>query len=90
MHPNKPHHNFEPALSKSSFEIIRNKAESKGLKINDSKTQILSVSSGNYTTEATIKTSQGDTLTSGQSLKMLGFTLSNEPTVSKQVDTLKK
>ena len=85
-----PHHTFEPTLSASAFNIIKNKAESKGLKINDAKTQLLSVSSGNYTTEAFLKMDTGEKITSDNELKMLGFSFSTKPNVGLQVENIIK
>ena len=87
--PKKTLHTFSPPNTVSSFEKIKQKANSKGLKINEKKTQILSVSSVWYDTEALIK--MGDqTITSGEELKMLGFYFSPQPTVKLQIEKLVK
>ena len=67
---------------------ISNKAAAKGLKINTQKTQILSVSSGFYTTKAVIKDGEGTEIESSDSQKILGYTVSNAPTIQAQLDYL--
>ena len=52
------------------------------------KTQLLSVSSGNYSTRAVIKDLKNESLESGPSLKMLGYVFSDSPTVQPQLDYL--
>ena len=37
--PNRPHHTIKPKVTQESFNKIKNAAEQRGLKINDSKTQ---------------------------------------------------
>ena len=59
----------------------------KVLKINETKTQILSVSSASYNTRATFNTDSAE-IGSEQQLKMLGFIFSNKPTVQAQLDYL--
>ena len=82
----RPLHSFCPMSSTESFESIKTRSKEKGLKINDSKTQVLSVSSAHYDTRAVLKTCTGEILTSGEELKMLGFTFSQEPTICRQLD----
>ena len=67
---------------------ISKKASDKGLKINDQKTQLLSVSSAFYNTRAIIKDNSGAEITSSESLKMLGYTFSTSLSVQPQLDSL--
>ena len=73
----RPLHTIYPQRSQDSFNSIVHKAEQKGLKINDSKTQILSVSSAFYDTKAVIADRQDNKIESEKSLKMLGYTFSD-------------
>ena len=58
------------------------------MKINDEKTQILSVSSGQYETEANLLSRSGGLISSSSDLKMLGFIFSKSPSVQPQIDHL--
>ena len=66
--------------------MVKN-SNNKNLKINESKTQLLSVSSASYDTRAAIKT-ESDELTSGETLKMLGFVFSEKPSIQAQLEYL--
>ena len=48
--------------------------------------RLLSVSSARFDTLACIETEGGETIESGNTLKMLGFVFSNRPTVNEEVD----
>ena len=65
---NRPHHTIYPQRSQLAFNSISIKAEAKGLKINDEKTQLLSVSSGYYDTTAVIKDRNNTSIKSSKSL----------------------
>ena len=79
---NRPVHKFKPEASQNAFDLIRTRAEDTHLKINEQKTQILSVSSSSCNTTAQIETIPGEYVSSGKSLKMLGFLFSDKPTVN--------
>ena len=85
---NRPMHTIYPQDTQKAFDDIRKKTEEKELKINEKKTQILSISSAAYDTTAKIKTNQSEWSESGEELKVLGFVFSNKPTVEKQVEKL--
>ena len=84
----RPLHTFTPPQSQQAFRTIKRRAEEKSLKINETKTQLLSVSSARFDTLARIETEDGETIESGNTLKMLGFVFSNKPTVNAQVENL--
>ena len=86
---NRPLHIIKPKTIKQSFMKIKIKSESKGLKINEGKTQLLSVSSAYYDTQAQIEIDD-DKIVSQSELKMLGFKFSKDPNVSHQLDYLFK
>ena len=81
-------HKIYPEKYQAAFNTISSRAERKGLKINDEKTQILSVSSALYDTKATLKGKNGVELYSDKTLKMLGFVFSAKPTVEAQLEHL--
>ena len=58
----------------------------KDLKINEKKTQLLSISNSSYETKAWIKLIDRSIMYSGDMFKILGFTFSNRPTVHSQID----
>ena len=62
--------------SQAAFEEIKKKSEEKGLKINEGKTQLLSVSSASFDTAARLKVDTDNWAESSEELKMLGFGLS--------------
>ena len=59
-----------------------------GLKINDKKTQLLSISNAKNTNTAWIKLKDGSTMYSGENLKLLGFIFNQKPNVHSQVDNI--
>ena len=85
---NRPLHTFQPPKTQAAFNQISRKANSKGLKINEDKTQLLSVPSAFYDTRAVLKDNQDREMSSGNALKMLGFNFSNQPTIQPQIDYL--
>ena len=86
--PSRPLHTINPEETQNAFNSICRRAAVKGLKINDQKTQLLSVSSGYYTTKAVIKDASLNEIYSSPTLKMLGYTFSETPTVQAQLDYL--
>ena len=87
---NRPLHTIHPEKTQEAFNNLKKNADKKGLKINESKTQLLSVSSAKYDTLAEINTSATSLTTSNNNLKMLGFNFSNKPNVEAQVESLIK
>ena len=73
----RPIHIIALEKSQNAFRSICKKSSVKGLKINDQKTQLLSVSSAFYKIKkAIIKDSNNNPIESSSSVKMLGYTLS--------------
>ena len=81
----RPLHIMRPTSTQNAFSSIKDKAKSKGLHINDSKTQILSVSSTNYDTKVEIRMTDRSIIESIDEIKMLGFKFSSAPVVSAQI-----
>ena len=95
--------NFETAIQDgserikhavASQNILRHtiaSAESIGMKVNVEKTHLLVVSDAiSYTPRSYIMDSGGSRLTSGDSMKILGFHFSSKPGVSAHVQALRK
>ena len=73
------------------FRYIVGRAESRGMVVNTDKTNLLVVSDVlSYDPEAYIEDAEGNEITGGDSLKILGFTFSGRPTVSAHVDALRR
>ena len=53
--------------------------------INEKKTQLLTISAKKDSDKAWIKTPTGDKITSGETLKLLGFVFGKSPTVKEQI-----
>ena len=81
-------HYIYPEKYQEAFLKISEKATSKGLKINNEKTQLISISSGFYDTKAIIKDAGNNSIESNEELKMLGFSFSTKPMVQLQLDSL--
>ena len=79
-------HVFKPQKTQENFNKLSNACDDRGLKINDKKTQLISISSGKHKTKAWISLKDGSTMFSNASFKLLGFMFSNTPTVHAQVD----
>ena len=86
----RPLHIITPPKTQDAFDLISQKSQQIGLKINDQKTQLLSVSSGFYDTQAVIKDTNNVELKSSSSQKMLGYIFSNTPSVQAQLDYLSR
>ena len=87
---NRQLHSIKPADSQQAFNMIKRRAEAKGLEINSKKTQILSVSSAYYDTKAELSTNeaQNEIVSADNELKMLGFIFSKDPTVASQIQNI--
>lgn len=76
------------------FQRVTGRAEWKGLKVNTSKTKLLCISDAlSYEASSYIELVDGSTVKSGErgdSMKLLGFHLSDRPGVAAHVDVLKK
>ena len=81
-------HTIHPQATQTAFNTISSNANKKGLKINENKTQLLSVSSAFYDTKAVLKDHNNDSIVSGLQLKMLGFIFGNTPSIQPQLDYL--
>ena len=85
---NRECHVFKPEKTQENFTKLSNNCNEKGLKINDKKTQLLSISSTKNETKAWISLKDGSTLYSADDFKLLGFMFSKRPTVTAQIDNL--
>ena len=75
--------------SQNLFRRIVSKAESRGMVVNKGKTKILCVSDSlNYKAACRLQDSEGNVLSSGERLKVLGFHLDSRPTVHAHVAAL--
>ena len=73
------------------FRRVVAKAESRGMKVNKNKTQILCVSDAlNYVASSYLVDADGTKIESGSKLKILGFHLDSRPTVHAHVKALKR
>ena len=81
------HQLVHPPRTQSAFNTTLARAESKSMKINANKTQILSISSA-ATPIRSFLTSDSGTIPPNQSLKMLGFVFDERPAVHKQIESL--
>ena len=79
-------HVFKPPKTQENFNKLNNACDERGLKINNNKTQLLSISSGRNKTKARISLKDGSTMYSNELFKLLGFIFSNTPTIHAQVD----
>ena len=65
-------------------------AESIGMRVNVAKTQLLCISSNNgYITSAAIRVGD-DTITSGSTMKLVGFTFGSSPTIEAHVTSIRE
>ena len=77
--------------SQNAFRHIVRRAEAKGMKVNTSKTGLLCVSDAlNFRATAYIEDRDGNRIESGTGLKVLGWHFSERPTVTAQIESLKK
>ena len=81
-------HYFRHPIMQRSFDKLGEKCEEKGLKINERKTQLLTISTARNKNQAWLKLKDGTTLNSSEDLKLLGFMFGEEPTVNKQIEYL--
>ena len=79
-------HRFVPPQSQAALHEIVRKATVKDLKINDEKTQLLSISCSSHKCLASLKDMNDKTIDSGRQIKMLGFIFDEKPTVHAQLD----
>ena len=83
------HHLIHPPATQAAFNEIVRRANEKSMKINASKTQVLTISSTSVPARAYLDTESG-IVPPNTSLKMLGFEFDERPTVHKQIDALIK
>ena len=77
--------------TQNAFRSVTRKAEEKDMVVNTGKTNLLTISDAlNHRPEAYILDSEGKIINSGKTIKILGFTLSDRPTVAAHVDTVSK
>ena len=84
----RPRHMFRPTKIQQSFDTISDVCLSRGLKINEQKTQLLSISNAKYDTVAWKSQKDGSPIYLENTLKLLGFQFSNKPEVHTQIDYL--
>ena len=85
-------HKIKHAIStQNAYRYIVRNAESKGMKVNSSKTSMICISDSlNYVTSAYITDSDGVRIESGDKLKMLGWHFSSRPTVDAYLEVMKR
>ena len=77
--------------SQNVFRFVLRKATSRGMKVNALKTSVLCISDALATTsEAYIEDGEGNVLTSGDGIKMLGFHMDRRPSVGAHIEALRK
>ena len=81
-------HLFKPAATQTSFEQLTEECVNKKLKINDRKTQLLTISSTKHKNSAWLKLTDGSPLHSSDKLKLLGFVFNSSPNVHSQVENI--
>ena len=74
-------HTFNPPNSQLALQTIVTRATEKSMKINTSKTQILTISSSPIECRSYLTNETGDKIMDEEELKMLGFYFSPKPTV---------
>ena len=79
-------HYFRPQKTQESFNEPYEACKMRNLKINEKKTQLLSISNNSYETKAWIKLIDGSIMYLDEMFKILGFTFTNRPTIHAQVD----
>ena len=70
---------FRARHTQKNLEILEEQCEIKGLKLNEKKSQLLSISAGRAETRSWIKTKDGSTIYSSPNCKILGFVFSQKP-----------
>ena len=81
-------HIFRPSVTQESFDSLTEQCQERGLKINDKKTQLLTISSAKNHNISWLKLHDGSALKSAEELKLLGFVFSEQPNVHKQVENI--
>ena len=81
-------HTFKAENTQKSFDVLSEKCALTNLKINDKKTQLLSILSAKNTNTAWLKSKEGTNIYSGNKLKLLGFVFNEKPNVHAQVENL--
>ena len=80
---------FKPPKTQLSMQKLEQKKlvdQDRNLKVNEKKTQLLSISSGKCNTKCWITLKDGSTKYSNDSFKLLGFMFSNKPNVNEQIN----
>jgi hypothetical protein len=78
--------------TQARLNTVKRRAAERGMKVNEKKTEIACVSSAlGYTAKAHMEISnEGGTITSTQSLKILGFTIDSDAGITTQVNILRQ
>ena len=77
--------------SQNAFRIITKNARRKGMKVNNSKTNVLCISDAlNYSPKTFFFDSDGEKIESVSTMKLLGFYFSERPTVEAHLTSIKK
>ena len=77
--------------TQNAFRTMTGNARAKGMVVNNAKTNHICISDAlSYTPSTFFDDGEGNKITSGQSIKILGFHLSSKPTVSLHVDNTVK
>ena len=81
-------HTFHAISTQRTLARLEEQCEVKGLKLNEKKTQLLSVSAGRVLARSWIEAKDGNTIYSTPECKILGFIFSSKPNVEAQVANL--
>ena len=83
-----PTHFFKPDKTQLTLNRLSDKCDELGLKINENKTQLLTISSARNTNHAWLTLKDRSTLYSADKLKLLGFVFNKNPNVHMQINSL--
>ena len=79
-------HIYKPPDTQKSMIKLEQACQDRGLKINDKKTQLLSISAGRNNTKCCLTLKDGSTIYSAEMFKLLGFMFSNTPNVHEHIN----
>ena len=82
----RPLHLFGAQKIQQGFNKLQEACSEKGLRINEKKTQLISISSAKYDTKAWIEQKNAQPIYSESNFKLLGFHFNSKPNVHLQID----
>ena len=84
----KERYTFRAIKTQRTLQKLDYKCEIKGLRLNEKKTQLLSISAGRAATRLWTTSNDGGTIYSSHDCKILGFIFSNKPNPELQIQNL--